>query len=57
MNTYEDQQNKFGFALLALAVLLFFFGAWLTAPTEEDLERCVEATNYTYEQCQHKLSL
>lgn len=54
----EDTRDKLIIGFFAvLALTIFITGMWLTAPTEEDIQRCADTTNYTYEQCKHELSL
>jgi len=44
-------------SIAAFAVMtLFFLGAWLTAPTEEDVQKCTKATNYTAERCEWEMT-
>lgn len=54
----EDTRDKLIIGgAIALSLVIMVVGLWLTAPTEEDIQRCVDNTNYTYEQCKHELSI
>lgn len=53
-----DRKQIFTTQLIIVAVVvLTICGLYLTRPTEKDIHRCVETSNYTYEQCRHKMSL
>jgi len=40
---------------LGIIALIILIG-WLTAPTQEDIQECVKASNYTYERCEFEIT-
>lgn len=60
---YEVQANMQrdkNSTIIAIALILALFGLgtiYLLKPTPEQINLCIEHSNYTYEQCVHKLTL
>lgn len=56
MYNENNQDNFVALVLVCLAFAAFFLAAWATAPTEDDIKRCTEVSNYSYERCEFELT-
>lgn len=43
-------------ALIAFVLGLSYLGLYLTAPTQEQIDKCAETTNYTKERCEWEMT-